>query len=826
MSAFRIRTLEILLACAAGLTFWLSQASTCRGDVPAAVLNHVFPAGGQVGTEFEISVAGSGLEGLTTLQCSHPGIGFKLIEASRFLVTIPDDLPPGQYDLRTIGQNGLSSPRTFCCGTYAEQSESEPNDDAAKLKALSTNRTINGRIGSGGDLDHFRFSARRGERILIECWAERIDSPLRAVLELYDDNGRRLRVNRGYFGLDPLIEFVVPADGDYVVRLFDLVYSGSEDHVYRLDFGNGPRGAFAVPAIVERNRPTPVALYGWNLNSQDSGHAATDDAAPSGFERLDVEVQIPDDEEADIRNVRLEPAQATLDTYPYQLPGSHVPVMLAATDLPVVDEVSIAASGDLPQQVPVPCAISGQLLAGDERDVYAFEAKRGEVLWIDGFGERINSPVDLDVSILGVDAETELARFSDQVRNIGGARFPTAHLDPSGPWVVPADGRYFLMVRNLIGGLDADSRRVYALTIRRQEPDFDVVVVSRGDGPASLNVQQDGRLLVDLLAVRHRGMTGSIRVRARNLPAGIDCPAVWLGSGVETAPLVISAGPGQSKNITSLDLVADAPNVGERGVRFGTSVRAGTPGGWGRLTADGPLAVVGSSAPLRITADGNEPRPHHLYGDLPVRHAPGGILDVAVHIERTDPEHQAEVKLIGTGVPPGIHNQTASIPAGQSKGYISFYLPQGLAPGQYSLAVRAETTVPDPGNENSPKTIAVFSNVVSFEVHSPAFVVEVDPYAPKTIHRGEVIQVNYTARRVNGFIGKIHTELAAPVEVAGIRGRGVTFVGQTDAGTIQIVANDDAQFGQQPFLRLWAVGTVEDEPIYQGSCFLDLKIVE
>ena len=209
-----------------------------------------------------------------------------------------------------------------------------------------------------------------------------------------------------------------------------------------------------------------------------------------------------------------------------------------------------------------------------------------------------------------------------------------------------------------------------------------------------------------------------------------------------------------------------------------------------------------------------------------MRHAPGGILDVAVHVERTDPEHQAEVKLIGTGVPPGIHNQTASIPAGQSKGYISFYLPQGLAPGQYSLAVRAETTVPDPGNENSPKTIAVFSNVVSFEVHSPAFVVEVDPYAPKTIHRGEVIQVNYTARRVNGFIGKIHTELAAPVEVAGIRGRGVTFVGQTDAGTIQIVANDDAQFGQQPFLRLWAVGTVEDEPIYQGSCFLDLKIVE
>ncbi|WP_339912175.1 hypothetical protein, partial [Symmachiella dynata] len=104
--------------------------------------------------------------------------------------------------------------------------------------------------------------------------------------------------------------------------------------------------------------------------------------------------------------------------------------------------------------------------------------------------------------------------------------------------------------------------------------------------------------------------------------------------------------------------------------------------------------------------------------------------------------------------------------------------------------------------------------------------VEIDPYAPKTIHRGEVIQIHYTARRVNGFISKIHTELAAPVKVAGIRGRGVTFVGQTDSGTIQIIANDDAELGQQPFLRLYGIGTVEAQPIYHGSCFLELEVVE
>ena len=68
--------------------------------------------------------------------------------------------------------------------------------------------------------------------------------------------------------------------------------------------------------------------------------------------------------------------------------------------------------------------------------------------------------------------------------------------------------------------------------------------------------------------------------------------------------------------------------------------------------------------------------------------------------------------------------------------------------------------------------------------------------------------------------------LAAAGEVIGIRVRGVTFVGQTESGTLQIIANEDAPLGQQPFLRLEGVGTIEDEPVYLGSCFLRLEIVE
>ena len=108
----------------------------------------------------------------------------------------------------------------------SEQLEAEPNETVSAAMSVPLDVVINGRIDKAGDSDHFRFDAKRGQRVVIECWAERIDSRLRAVLEIFDASGRRLAVNRGYFGIDPLIDFRVPADGSYVVKIQDLIVVG------------------------------------------------------------------------------------------------------------------------------------------------------------------------------------------------------------------------------------------------------------------------------------------------------------------------------------------------------------------------------------------------------------------------------------------------------------------------------------------------------------------------------------------------------------------------------------------------------------------------
>ena len=814
---------------ATALTGWLLFALSGDAQSPNPVLNTVIPPGGSVGSSLEITVKGGGLEGLSGLQCTAPNVRFEPLGDAKFRVTIPAETPPGLYDLRAVGQHGLSSARTFQISHREEQHEMEPNNALAMATPVGTRSVVNGVIAEGGDQDFFRFTASKGQRIVLECWAQRIDSTLHAVLELYDANGKQLLASRSHAGIDPLIDFHVPQEGTYVARVHDVVFSGSGDHYYRLDVDSGPRVAVAMPAVVEVGKATRVRLYGWNLGAATAAQENPTEPQPAAGSLDHLEVDIP----AATAHSQwplpfgLTAAQAGIEGFAYQYPQGHAPVLIGVTDVPVVVSRNANRAPETAQEIAYPCEITGQLAEGDARHWYRFTAHRGEVLYIEGLGQRIGSPVDLAISVLDAQDQSVLFQCHDENRNVGGKTLPTSHHDPSGRWVVPVDGPFLLVVRNLIGGANTNPLRVYRLSIRREEPRLDLAVIPHHGGPAALNVNRGGRAMVDVVAFRRRGLTGSIRIAARNLPNGISCPDVWLGPGIDRGQVVVTADESAESYFGALQLMGFGSDGQPRPARAGTVVRSGSPNGWGRLTARLPLAIVGE-APLRITANGHETRDHHLYGELTVRHSPGGVLDVAVHVERRDPSHRAEVRLIGVGVPAQIRNQTAVIPANQDKGYLSFYLPPTLSIGKYTLGIRAETTVPT-GKENKTRSISVHSNPVNFAVHAPAFEVTLDPYAPNSVKRGAVVKVNYSVRRINGFINKIHTELASPRYVTTVRGllcRGVTFVGQTETGVLQIVANPDAPLGQIPFLRCYAVGVVEDEAVFHGSCFLPLKIVE
>ncbi|MBM4072219.1 MAG: hypothetical protein FJ271_25325 [Planctomycetes bacterium] len=799
----------------------LGTDANARAELPCPVLHSIFPSGGQAGTSVDVAMTGIDLEGLQDIRSTVPGLTAKKTAANRFTLTIPKDTPPGVYDLSAVGLHGISSPRAFFVSNRAEQLEREPNDTFERAQEAALDMVLNGQIQKAGDVDCYRFTAKAGQRVVLECFAKRIDSQLRAVLEVYDADGKRLAANRGYADVDPLVDFLAPADGTYFAKVFDLSFLGSVSCFYRLDIDTRPRVEFSVPCVVTRGRSTRVKLYGRNLLQPEVGAKPK---RPRNLDCVEVEVTPPETGRHDRVPLPLQPPQLSVDGFAYYYPGGHAPVMIGLTDVPVTAAAADNHVPDRAQEIPVPCEVSGQLSDGDERHWYGVQVRRGEVLWLEAFGERIGSPVDLAVAVLDPSGGRELKKLADCLENIGGYRFPTMHADPSGRWVAPADGRYLIVVRNLIGGQKHDSRRLYRLSVRREERDFDLAVISRRlDRPAGLNVRRGGREMLEVLAIRRRGLTGPIRVTAGELPPGIEAPDIWIGPGQDRAPLVLTANQDCPSFIGAVNIVGHADIGGKeiaRPARGGTMIWPGRPRPSGRLTQEVTLATA-PQMPLLLTASTSEAVVDQE-----------SVIDIAIDVEQRFQGPTEPVHLTATGLPRVVENAIATIPAGKSKGWLSLYLPESLPPGPYTFAVLGETEMPLPAatggaSAGSAKVgVKLVSNPITIHVRPARIALEIDPRAPRKIGRGKIIQLNFTAERKHGFIGKIHTELAAPGGVTGIRARGVTLVGQSSSGSLQVIATDNASLGRLTSLRLVAVGTVEDRPVYRASRFVDLEITE
>ena len=103
------------------------------------------------------------------------------------------------HDVRAIGKFGISGARLFAVSRgLVEIREIEPNDTPYKAQAVPLNVAINGTSDGNGD-DFFRFPARKGERVTIDCQAFRLDSTMRASMALATADGRVLAQSKPYY---------------------------------------------------------------------------------------------------------------------------------------------------------------------------------------------------------------------------------------------------------------------------------------------------------------------------------------------------------------------------------------------------------------------------------------------------------------------------------------------------------------------------------------------------------------------------------------------------------------------------------------------------
>ncbi len=178
----------------------------------------VYPAGGQAGRDLEVEFLGD--------------------PAGSFSQKL--QLEDRAEMAAVFGKNqGVTAPvaNVIRVSPFANVLEAEPNNDAAHANPTGEPLPLafNGRIATAGDVDFFRFAAKKDESFDVQVYARRLRSPLDSVLQILDENGRQLQVNDDAGGPDSSLRFKAPADGEYRIAVKDQLGRGGETFVYRAE---------------------------------------------------------------------------------------------------------------------------------------------------------------------------------------------------------------------------------------------------------------------------------------------------------------------------------------------------------------------------------------------------------------------------------------------------------------------------------------------------------------------------------------------------------------------------------------------------------------
>ncbi len=767
-------------------------APSAWAQFPQPRLTSLSRAGSRVGEPVETTIRGADLENAERLWFDHPGIASVKVKENVFRVTAAPDVPLGGHDVRVVGRFGVSNPRTWVVGDRPETVETEPNNSPEQANLVAIDQVINGEIHAATEIDFVAFDGRRGMRVFLDLAAERFESRLDATIRVYDPTGVELAESRDSDGLDPFLDLVLPADGRYTVKIHDAIYSGSPEHFYRLTIHTGPHLDAILPAAAAVGSKTRFRLIGRGLGPGADVEPAAGVAGPV-YESLEHMLKLEPSELVATAGTApprmLVPSSAAIGFSGFELALSRAATLgranfasrsrfVAATRLPVLVERE-PNDVEHPQSITLPCDISGTFHPAGDVDVFRFRAKAGEPWMIAGVAEQGGSFADPSLVIQRVDEKTgktvDLSRGDDSPDAGAGARFNTQSADPNVRWQPAEDGLYQVEVSDLYGSQRGRPGLTYRLVIRREEPDFALILTPSVIGPdGTLVIRAGGRATASVLAIRREGFRGSIRVEPLALPPGLHAEPVVIGANQQAATVVFQAdadaravvGPvrlvGRSRFGDRKDDLDYIPGASSLGVDLEREALAG-----GMTSPPNPQA--GQFAQARayhglVAAILADPAPIVLEA-LPGRivAAEGSRVELALAVTRKAGFAEA-VAVTCADLPPNVPASSVTIPKNEAKGTLTLVIPRGVPTGVYSFGLRGAGPFPfskDPNAKSKPNiTLTEPSNPIELVVRPSPLGLTLK--STGQVKPGNTLDVDLTLKRLLGASGPVEARLLAP----------------------------------------------------------------
>ena len=597
-------------------------------------IGFAYPAGGQQGTTFTVTLGGQQLEKVSRIDVTGEGVQARVVEYNKRMnpqeirllneqlqelkrppdrdapdpqhtnliarierlvrdhvdqpacaaianlvvaeINIASNAPPGRRELRVGTPRGWSNPLAFFVGELPEvrgppvptsrlitlgkeaaslrrKGRSTEPADAMMMSMMSAVGpsglpgdlddpitridlpcTVNGQITSG-TVDRYRFAARKGQRLvlraqareLVPFMADAVPGWFQPVLALWDAKGREVAYRDDYgFRPDPVVIYEVPEDGDYLFAIYDAIYRGREDFVYRVSIGELPFVTSIFPLGGPAAAPPAVALSGVNL----AGAEARATPGTPG-----VQVLVGRGRGGQLSN----------------------PVSFALDTLPECLETEGNDTERRAQRLALPVIVNGRIDRPGDADVFQIEGRAGEVVVAEVLARRLDSPLDSVLKLTAADG-TCLALQDDSDDPVAG--LTTHPADSLLRVTLPADGTYRLRLT------DAQHRGggefAYRLRVSPPQPDFALRVV-----PSSLVIRSNAPAWPAVHVVRRDGFTGPIVLALKDPPPGLSMKPVTL-SGTQTMVRVgVATTMGGRHGPFQLTITGTATNAGREIVR-------------------------------------------------------------------------------------------------------------------------------------------------------------------------------------------------------------------------------------------------------------------
>ena len=546
-------------------------------------LGSVSPPGVQVGTEVEMSFNGSRLEDAEEILFYKKGFEVVAIEEKKAAsvkakVRITAECPLGEHPVRVRTKGGVTEIKTFYVGPFKVVPRVRPKAGEAPQK-LALNCTVAGSVPTESQ-EIFTVDAKKGQRLSAEIESMRLGRGFYdPYIEILDTKGFILSRSDDtkLFIQDCYASAVVPVDGTYTIKVRETSYGAVG--LYRMHVGTFARPTAVYPGGGQAGKELQVKFI---------------DQATGDFSQM---LKVPQPVSFQLTDGRMnQPNLRDFGVFAKR-DGIVAPSWnrLRISDFPnALEQEPNNSRGETKLiETALPLAINGIIEKPRDEDWFRFTAKKGQRYQVRLYGRKLRSPLDSVMSIY--DGTKRLASNDDS----GG---PDSYF----AWTVPADGEYFLQVRDHLynGGPDY----VYRVEFQPVAPTVSLYVPDVGryntQTLKSVVVARGNRFPL-VLRARRENFGGALKIAAKDFPKGISLHCDEMASNKSALTLVFEAAAdapiaGKLTDITAT-LKSDNPNPVSGGVWQNYDlVQRGNNGVYYRTWVDQIAVVVTEELPYKI----------------------------------------------------------------------------------------------------------------------------------------------------------------------------------------------------------------------------------